>query len=278
MSHRAVTWAYDQDIQPSAAKFVLVTLANYADEHGYCYPSQSRLADDTGQSERTVRTHLAALEAAGVIRRERRFDKAGHRTSDAFWLSGLPEKLAARPAEKSAGRRRALPAESSGRPPESFAVPTGNFRQSLPENPAAYIRNEPSYEPSVETTEGTPPLPPVREMPYAAFAAMCEGLGSDPKKATGRYKEQQIAISSDLLNDGYTCDQIRRVSRYIRSQTWRTGVIDMKTVSGVIGSWVLANEPERELPGSGRHAGHHADNFDYTPEEAAAAGRVNIRA
>ena len=63
MSHQAVTWAYEQDVTPSGAKFVLVTIANYASGEGYCYPGQGKLAKDTGLSERSVRAHLDRLEA-----------------------------------------------------------------------------------------------------------------------------------------------------------------------------------------------------------------------
>lgn len=67
MSYQALSWAFKQDISPSTAKFVLVALANYADDDGYCFPGQKRLAEDTCQSERSVRSHLASLERRGLI-------------------------------------------------------------------------------------------------------------------------------------------------------------------------------------------------------------------
>ena len=72
MSFQGLNWAFKQDVKPSPAKFVLVALANYADENGHCYPSQKRLAEDACQSERSVRAHLASLEKQGLIRRSKR--------------------------------------------------------------------------------------------------------------------------------------------------------------------------------------------------------------
>lgn len=72
MSVEAMSWAFRQPVEPCAAKFILVALGNFADEAGYCFPSQKRLAADTSQSERSVRQHLAALEQAGWIKREKR--------------------------------------------------------------------------------------------------------------------------------------------------------------------------------------------------------------
>lgn len=145
MSNRALTWAFDQDIQPSGAKFVLVALADHANEAGYCYPSQARLAFDTGQTDRAVRTHLATLEERGILVRERRNDEHGHRKSDGFWLVGykpLPESVSARLPEESAAR---LPEDISGRP----TPPTGNKRQSLPENSSGLYKGEPPVDPPV---------------------------------------------------------------------------------------------------------------------------------
>ena len=85
MSNEAITWAYRQPIT-SGAKFVLVALADMADEEHSCFPGQAKLAAMTGQGERTVRRQLAELEEAGYIKRERRFGARGFRTSDRYML------------------------------------------------------------------------------------------------------------------------------------------------------------------------------------------------
>ncbi|WP_273843890.1 helix-turn-helix domain-containing protein [Rubrobacter calidifluminis] len=125
MSVWAEKWAYECQPRTSGAKFVLVCLAHHADEEGYCYPSQRRLAAMTGLKERAVRTHLAALEEDGFIRRKAR-RRDGRRTSDLIQLL-IPEDELRLPAEIAASRkatgkkRHDLPAKNDA-----------NNRQNLP--------------------------------------------------------------------------------------------------------------------------------------------------
>ena len=70
MSVKAINWAIERDLRPGP-KLVLIVLANFADAEGFCYPSQATLARLTCQTERSVRSHLATLEAAGLIVRPR---------------------------------------------------------------------------------------------------------------------------------------------------------------------------------------------------------------
>ena len=47
MSHAATAWAYAAQIRSAGRKFVLVALADFADEAWSCFPGQERLADMT---------------------------------------------------------------------------------------------------------------------------------------------------------------------------------------------------------------------------------------
>lgn len=71
MSNEALTAVAKSDIKPSGRKFVMMALADYADEEWSCFPSVAQLAQYTGQGEKTVRDHLDALEDAGFITRNR---------------------------------------------------------------------------------------------------------------------------------------------------------------------------------------------------------------
>ncbi|AYD87385.1 helix-turn-helix DNA binding domain protein [Microbacterium phage ValentiniPuff] len=73
MSIRALNWAFDQRTIKSTPKFVLVVLADMADENNSCYPSQRHIAEKINAGERTVRDALTALENAGLISRELRY-------------------------------------------------------------------------------------------------------------------------------------------------------------------------------------------------------------
>ena len=72
MSVRTMAWAFEQVTGSPMAKLVLVKLADRADEDGECFPSIELIAHETEMAERTVRRHLDALEAAGLISRETR--------------------------------------------------------------------------------------------------------------------------------------------------------------------------------------------------------------
>lgn len=66
MSHEAVNWAYDQDLGAGAAlssrKFVLVTLADHANERGICWPSHGRLAKRVGLHRSSIARLIDELE------------------------------------------------------------------------------------------------------------------------------------------------------------------------------------------------------------------------
>lgn len=89
MSHAAVNWAYEQDL-PSSHKFVLVTLADYADGNGFCFPGQKSIARRVSLSERKVRDILTDLEEQGYIERQRRSDPSGRRLTDGYQLVRRP--------------------------------------------------------------------------------------------------------------------------------------------------------------------------------------------
>lgn len=153
MSVHALTWAWEQDITPSGAKFVLIALADHADEHGYCYPGQKRLARFTSMSDRTVRGHLAALEEMGVIRRRVRRAATGERTSDGYFLLGYRawkeelDDLRQQAAESATSRDNRQ--KTAGQPAENDTT-TGRKQPIQPAESATKPSGEPAVEPSGE--------------------------------------------------------------------------------------------------------------------------------
>lgn len=90
MSYKATNWAWELPLR-MPEKFVLVALADMADEQHSCYPGQATLSAMTGASERTVRRALVKLEEDGLITREERRKEGGYRTSDRYVLQvGTP--------------------------------------------------------------------------------------------------------------------------------------------------------------------------------------------
>lgn len=71
MSFRMVNWAYTHDLPPSQ-KFLLVTLADKADDDGTTSAGVEFLAYETGISARTVIRHIKQLEEMDLLHKERR--------------------------------------------------------------------------------------------------------------------------------------------------------------------------------------------------------------
>lgn len=71
----------------STQKFLLVALADFADEEDACFPAQERLAKMIGIQRQAVSRNLGALEESGLIARSRRSRSDGSRTSDRFVLA-----------------------------------------------------------------------------------------------------------------------------------------------------------------------------------------------
>lgn len=85
MSNQAITWAYRQQLK-AGAKFVLVTLADMADQEHSCYPGIEQLAALTGLGRTAVKNAIAALTQAGLLAAQRRHRKDGSRTSNRYYL------------------------------------------------------------------------------------------------------------------------------------------------------------------------------------------------
>jgi hypothetical protein len=64
MSIDALNRAFAVDMKPTGGKFVLIALANLTNEANTCFPGRQLLAKQAGQSPRSPRAHLTALEGA----------------------------------------------------------------------------------------------------------------------------------------------------------------------------------------------------------------------
>lgn len=184
MAHEYTTWVYQQNISGAGRKFVLIALADIADERGYAYPGQKRLVRMTGQSERSVRGHLEWLEEHGYVRREQRRRDDGTRTSDAYFLP--PKDSSGKFCRwPTTGKTRRQP-ETPNTPDQDDTNPTpatgsirrlstGNslqsHRQNLPKSPAESAGHEPSGYPSGYPSASSSTKPQPTEPPEAAAAA-----------------------------------------------------------------------------------------------------------
>ena len=74
MSVRATAWAFGRRVGSPMTKLVLLSLANHHNDETDAdpFPSIETIAAETEMNERSLRRHLDALEAAGLISRRAR--------------------------------------------------------------------------------------------------------------------------------------------------------------------------------------------------------------
>ena len=76
MSIKAVSWAFDQQIDDPMAKLVLIAVADHINEStGDAWPSVERLEQMTCASRSTVLRKLKMLETSGFLQRTKRYNK-----------------------------------------------------------------------------------------------------------------------------------------------------------------------------------------------------------
>lgn len=83
MAIEFISWALKQDL-PTGPKFVLVALANRANENGFCWPSQKDLAQQTGISQRSIVNHIKDLCKWGYLSVSQRRREDGYKTSNGY--------------------------------------------------------------------------------------------------------------------------------------------------------------------------------------------------
>ena len=84
MSWQALAWATETHLGSSAPKFILILLANKADENFSCFPSIRTLMAESGAGRSTVLRALRELETRGFITRRAQFHESGARRSTRY--------------------------------------------------------------------------------------------------------------------------------------------------------------------------------------------------
>lgn len=141
MSKRAMQWVDTVKVANAPMMLVLRALAYQHSDKTQLYPSQARLAEKTGLSERGVRYALQLLSHFGVIKRTARSNGARGRTSDLVVLSfglhdiGREQISTARTAlRKPLSNRHRLPVVvDANSQPAPRAAPPGTACQGIGE-------------------------------------------------------------------------------------------------------------------------------------------------
>lgn len=222
MSAWATTWAYKQHPARSGEKFVLVTLAQFADATGYCYPGQGKLARLTEMGERTVRGHLDSLERQGILRSEERRRDNGSRTSNGYWLLGPPSAFVA-PDDL------ALPAESAGSADQQERDDSN--RQILPAAKSAGPEVKASKEePKASHAAQAPPSDEIDQL-CSLLAEEIVGNGGSAKKYQPKARSKTWRNDMRLLlddldpKDGPPAQRVERAIRWCQADDFWSGRI-----------------------------------------------------
>ena len=81
MSILAMTWAWGLTDLDQPQTLVLLALADAANDAGVCWPSQAEIGRKARMSDRSVRTHVRALEGLGLLHVERRATTSGRKSN-----------------------------------------------------------------------------------------------------------------------------------------------------------------------------------------------------
>lgn len=117
MSVQAIGWALSVKTNSPSSKLVLVTIANYADEQGFCWPSQGLIARQSEQSVDSVQRRLKELVRSGLLE-----CKIRRRQSSLYQLL-MPEIIKKPQSASSSPSRSSSINNKSLKPQNSFLKP-----------------------------------------------------------------------------------------------------------------------------------------------------------
>lgn len=230
MSNRALTWAFDQDLK-SGPKFVLVALADWADDEGSCFPGVQTIARRVGAGETAVRENLARLKEAGLIVEERRNRASGARTSNRYWL-------------QMSGRIDLKPESEGGNLEPESGEPTAGIRGG--QEPESEGESEPPVvTPQRTHIVGKPPTTGAQhaERLCILLADLIEANGSKRPAVTKRWLDAcRLLIDAD----GRSPENVEGAIRWSQAdEFWKGNIESMPTLRRQFDRLRLAAERQR---------------------------------
>lgn len=186
MSTTAIAWAFGVNGLTTVQKFLLVAIADYADENHSCFPGQESLAERICATRQTVSKNLSELESLGLLMREERRRGDGYRTSDRFILAVGSTPTSCRDASRKDGLRK-----PTSRKPEADLM-SGKSRSHVRQTGGQ--RSEPSEEPPVEPSD-THALTLIDpgELVESTDAAFERAYAAWPKKVNRKTAKEKFA-------------------------------------------------------------------------------------
>jgi hypothetical protein len=201
MSIRATSWAWTVQTTPTA-KLVLVALADFADEAGLCWPRVSVLVEMTCLSERTVRTAIATLTAAGLIVTDQAVGR-GNTSKYRLGINLSPEKVREMQVLQDAEKVQLLPEKVQLLPQKVQLLP--EKVQELHPEPPLTIKNhhEPPKTRAARAVASVPEVVLPAWLPPDAWADWCDyRTKKDRRSWTQKAAELTIREIGNLNGQG----------------------------------------------------------------------------
>lgn len=184
MSVRASSWAWSLEEVMGSEALVLLALADQANDEGFCWPAQEKLAPKARQSVSTLRRSLRSLEKMGLLTTITRSSTRGRRSNLYLLHIGAKPDLSMRSAKAvSLGEDAAQACQMLEEASDAVFVankPIGQIDR-LPQ-PVTYDRLQPVIgdrllytEPPLGTTRPYPTLPTAPAPDQAAGAKVGSG-------------------------------------------------------------------------------------------------------
>lgn len=86
------------------------------------------------------------------------------------------------------------------------------------------------------------------DTPFALFDSMCEQSGMDVAEVPKPDKNRNLAVAKRMAESGTTAKDVASITRWLKSQDWRTGGIDMFIVEKERTKWISAGRPDGSKP------------------------------
>lgn len=247
MCVEAITWALKQPVKRSAAKFVLVVLANSADaEHFQCWPSTAYLCEATAQDRKTVLDAIRRLLEEGFISDtgERR---GATKQIPVYRLNGSENGIVKEARNRNGSENGTVPKTDGNSP--VFPMEQSRFSlETVPKTGHGAVRKRKETSGNRHTHE--------KRLPVTAFA-IPEWM---PLEAWKAYSEMRVAKKKPMNTVGIVDRIIGRLDGFRRSGHDVTAILDNSTCNG----WTDVYEPKSAASRPDGRSGVHIGQQDYT--------------
>lgn len=103
MSIHVMNLVWRSRVEGANRRFMLLALADRADDDGYCWPGVQNLVEKTGLSVRTVDRTRKSLEADRLLLQEQRWTEQGGRDTNGYWINLQALEMMQRPRKSKRG-------------------------------------------------------------------------------------------------------------------------------------------------------------------------------